>query len=343
MENEEAIRLFFREARRSFPKWGEHMCPEERRSLAEIAGFMQGHPLAIKLVAGQSTKRSLAGIRNELRRKPPKGVSDKFDVSYNGLEVGQKKLFSRLAVFFGSMDDRAIRSVCLENDQQDRLNWEGDLEELVRSSFLDRAEIAALDEEGNEVTLYRYNLHPLMRQYAARKAGEELLARLRPKAAWYFLEYAQNFNNNFDMLEWERENILAGMDWAVGQQNSSSGESKKAASTKVLEFMSVLDEYLDTRGYWSEYRLRLQQAIAAAEMLEDWKQMAAWIHNLGIIIYRMGWYDEARKLYQQSMKISQELGYKSGVSKSLHEMGRLAQDTGEYDEASKLYQQSMKI
>jgi predicted ATPase len=343
MEQEEAIRLFFREARKSFPKWGEHLSAEEQGSLAEIAGFMQGHPLAIKLVAGQSTRRSLAGIRDELRGNPPKEVSDRFDVSYNGLEESQKNLFSRLAVFFGSMDDRAIRNICLEDDQQGRLNWESDLEELVRSSFLDRAEITAKDKEGNEVTFYRYRLHPLMRQYAAGKAGDELLARLRPLAAKYFLEYARHFGNNFSMLELERENILVGMDWAAGQQNSSSGESKKAASTQVLEFMLVLDGYLDTRGYWSESSLRLQQAIEAAEMLDEREQKAVWIHNLGALVYRMGQYYEARKLYQQSMKIKQELGDKSGVAKSLHQMGMLAQATGEYDEARKLYPQSMKI
>ncbi len=342
MEKEEAIRLFFREARKSFPKWGKHLSAEEQSSLAEIAGFMQGHPLAIKLVAGQSTKRSLAGIRDELRRNPPKEVSDRFDVSYNSLEEGQKDLFSRLAVFSGSMDDRAIRSICLENDQQGQLNWESDLEELVRSSFLDRVEIAALDEKGNEVTLYRYRLHPLMRQYAAKKAGEELLARLRPKAAKYFLEYAKQFRSNFDMLEWERENILAGMNWASGQQKSSSGELKRYASAIVLEFMSALDGYLDTRVYWSEYRLRLHQAIEATEMLEDRKLMAGWIHNLGTIVYRMGKYDEARKLYQQSLKIDQELGDNSGVSKLLHNLGALAQATGELDEARQLYQQSLK-
>jgi len=343
MEQDEAIRLFFKEARKSFPKWGEHLSAEEQSSLAEIASFMQGHPLAIKLVAGQSTRRSLAGIRDELRRNPPKGVSDKFDVSYNGLDEGQKELFSRLAVFFGSMDENAIRSICLEYDQQGQLNWESDLEELVRSSFLDRAEISALDEKGDEVTLYRYRLHPLMRQYAAGKAGEELLARLRPRAAKYFLEYARHFGGNFDMLEWERENILAGMDWAVGQQNSSSDESKKDASTQVLKFMSSLYGYLDIRGYWSEYRLRLQQAIEAAEMLEDRKQKAIGIHNLGVIVRSMGEYEEAHKLYQQSLEIFQDLGDKSGVSMSLHELGMFALLTGKYYEARKFCQQSLEI
>jgi hypothetical protein len=340
MEKEEAIRLFFREARRSFPKWGEHLSPEEWGSLAEIAAFMQGHPLAIKLVAGQSTKRKLAGIRDELRRNPPKKVSDKFDVSYNCLEDGQKDLFSRLGVFFGSMDDHAIRSICLEDDQQDQLNWESDLEELVRSSFLDRAEIAALDKEGNEETLYRYKLHPLMRQYAARKAGDELIARLRPKAAKYFLEYAQHFSNNFNMLELERENILAGMDWAAGHQKSSNGEASKAASNLILKFISALDSYLDIMGYWNEYNHRLQQAIEAAEALEDQKQKAGWIHNQGILSNKKGKYDEARKLYQQSMKIKQELGDKSGIALSRAQLALLEEQIGNAKEALQLILQA---
>jgi tetratricopeptide (TPR) repeat protein len=343
MEKEEAITLFFREARRSFPKWGEHLSSEERGSLAEIAGFMQGHPLAIKLVAGQSTKRSLAGIRDELRRNPPKKVSERFDVSYKGLEEGQRDLFSRLAIFSGSMDDQAIRSICLEDDPQGQLNWESNLEELVRSSFLDRAEIAALDEEGREVTLYRYRLHPLMRQYAAGKAGDALLVRLRPRAAKYFLEYARRFSNNFDMLEWERENVFVGMDWAVARLKSFTGEDIKHASSLVMEFMSALTNYLDTRGYWNEYRLRLQQSIGAAEVLEDRRPKAGWIHNLGFLAQNIGDIKEAQKLHHQSLKISQELGDKSGVARSLHHMGMLAQATGDHNEARKLYQQSLEI
>jgi tetratricopeptide (TPR) repeat protein len=343
MEREEAISLFFREARRSLPKWGEHLSEEELSSLAEIAGFMQGHPLAIKLVAGQSTRRSLAGIRDELRQNPPRGVSDRFDVSCNGLEDGQKDLFSRLAVFFGSMEENAIRAVCLENDQEGYSNWERDLEELVRCSFLDRVEIEAMDENGNEITLYRYRLHPLMRQYAAGKAGGDLLARLRPRATEHFLEYSRRFRDNFDMLEWERENILAGMDWAAKQQNSSIGEAKKAAAAEVQEFIAALDRYLDTRGYWSEYYLRLHQAIEAAEVLEDRRERSGWSHNLGVLLQRTGKSDEARQLYQQSLEISQEQGDKSGVARSLHQMGMLAQDAGQYDEAREFYKESLKI
>jgi tetratricopeptide (TPR) repeat protein len=344
MEPEEAGRLLTTESRRRSLKWGKHLSPADLESLNEIARFMQGHPLAIKLTAALVASRSLASIRDELRRNPPKEVSERFDVSYKSLTEGQKDLFSRLAVFSGSMTEDAVGSICIiEGDQKGSWNWQSDLGELERRSFLDRIEIEAQDESGNEVTLYRYRLHPLMRQYAAGKAGDDLLTKLRPRAAKYFLEYARRFNENFNMLERERENVFVGMDWAVWQQKSSSGEAKKAASSLVLEFMSVLNGYLNTKGYWSEYQLRLQQSIEAAEMLEDRKQKAVWIHNLGIIAQRTGEYDEARKFYRQSLKIDQELGDMSGVSKSLHILGVLAQDTGEYDEACKFYQQSLEI
>ncbi|HUS75109.1 MAG TPA: CHAT domain-containing protein [Methanothrix sp.] len=343
MEPEEAGRLLVSEARRRSPKWGTHLSPADLESLNEVAHFMQGHPLAIKLTAALVASRSLASIRDELRRNPPQEVWERFDISYRSLTEGQRDLFCRLAVFSGSMTEEAVGCICIEEDQKGNWNWHSDLGELERRSFLDMIEIEAKDESGNEVTLYRYRLHPLMRQYAAGKAGDDLLARLRPKAAKYFQDYAQHFGNNFDMLEWERGNILAGMDWAILQQKSSSGEAKKAASSLILEFMSVLDGYLDTRGYWSECRLRLQKSIEAAEIHEDRKQKAGWIHNLGIFYQKTGDYEEARKLYQQSMKIKQELGDKSGVAFSLAQLALLEEIQGNIGKALKLTDQARTI
>lgn len=344
---------------------------------------MQGHPLAIKLTAALMTSRSLTSIRDELRRNPPKGVSERFDVSYKSLAEGQRDLFCRLAVFSGSMTEEAAGEICIDEDLEGRSDWQSDLGELERRSFLDRIEIEAQDESGNEVTLYRYRMHPLMRQYAAGKAGDDLLARLRLRAAEYFLGYALNFFTNFSMLDLEHENILAGMDWAVEQQKSSSCEAQKAGHNRIQLFMLALDRYLDVMGYWTEYHRRLHQAIEAAEILDDRKQEAIWVRNLGSLAQNMGdntvakrlhlqsltiseklgdmigiarslhhlgmlaqatgQYAEARQLYQQSLKIKQDLGDKSGVSSSLHNFGALAQATGDYNEARNLYQQSMKI
>ena len=138
MEVEEASRLFIIEARRRSPKWGENLNQDEMNSLKEISSIMQGHPLAIKLIAALVASRSLAGIRDELRRNPPREVLDRFDVSYADLTESQKRLLGCLAVFSSSVAEDAIKSVC---GKEDPSNWERDLGELVRKSFLDRIEV----------------------------------------------------------------------------------------------------------------------------------------------------------------------------------------------------------
>jgi len=340
MEPEEAGRLLLGEARRRAPGFGEHLSQEDQESLNEIARVMQGHPLAIKLVAALVSRRSLASIRDELRRNPPRGVSERFDVSYRSLTEAQSDLFSRLAVFSGSMTEEAVGKICIEEGSS---GWQNDLGELEQRSFLDRIGVPALDEISKEVTLYRYRLHPLMRQYAAGKAGDELLARLRPKAAKHFLDYARQFSSNFDMMELERENTLTGMDWAIGQQKSSSDEARRAASTLVLEFMAVLDSFLDTRGYWNERHCRLLQSIEAAKSLGDPRQKAICINSLGNIFHMRGEYYEARKLYQHALKIFHKLGDKRGISVLLNSLGVLAQDIGNNRLAWHFLVKSLKI
>lgn len=383
MEQEEAGSLLIAEARRRSPKWGVHLNQEDLQNLNEITRFMQGHPLAIKLIAALMTSRSLVSIRDELRRNPPEEVSERFNVSYVDLTESQKVLFCRLAVFSGSVVDHAIKMVCVEDDQEGLKNWESDLGELVCKSFIDRIEIAAQDASGNEVLLYRYRLHPLMRQYAAAKAGNDVLTKFRTRSALCFLMYAIEFRQNFDMLEWEHENILAGMDVTVARLRHEKGDERYRASHQLLQFLCALQDYLDARGYWSEYRLRLHQAMDAAKVLECNKFEMACLNQLGHVSHKLGFYDDAQdffyqcleiadrlddkvvksdslrglgmlaqekseydnaqKLFKQSYEIAKDIGDKSNISASLYQMGSLAQDTNDYIEAGKLYQESLSI
>jgi tetratricopeptide (TPR) repeat protein len=343
MEQEEADRLLITQARRRSPKWGAHLSPEDLQNLNEIAGFMQGHPLAIKLTAGLMTSRSLGSIRDELRRNPPKGVSERFDVSYADLTESQKELFCRLAVFSGSVVDHAIRMVCVEDYQEGFWNWESDLGDLVRKSFIDRIEIAAQGGSGNQVLLYRYRLHLLMRQYAAEKAGNDVLTKFQTRSALCFLMYAIEFKQNFDMLERERENILAGMDFTVVRLRHEKGDKLKRASHQLLQFLCVLQDYLDIRGYWSEYRVRLHQALDAAKVLDNKNVEMACLNQLGHVSYKLGYYDDAQNFFYQCIEIADRLDDKVGKSDSLRGLGMLAQEKNEYNNAQKLFKQSHEI
>ena len=336
METREGKRLFVVEARRRKPGWGAKLTETDLAALDEVSGHLDGHPLAIKLAAAMVGSDSLAVIRDRLRAAPPKEVSTRFDFSYNPLPEGEKELLHRLAAFGSSATEEAIGLACTHPDfaGNDALpQWREDLSELVRKSFVDTVDLAALKKSGDEVAVRRYRLHPLMRQYASAKAGEEAMKSHRRLAARLFLTYALHFRENFDALEAEHENVLAGMDWAYAYEEWEM----------VRSFVSATDDYLRTRGYWIEYKIRLQEATKACKDLEDNNGVANLLLNLGFLAQVTGNVAEARCLYNDSLKIFQELRDKSGVAKSLHNLGFLAQVTGELAEARRLYDETLKI
>ena len=336
MESQEAIRLFVMEARRRKPRWGEKLNLLEMKTLDEISGHLDGHPLAIKLAAAMVGSDSLAAIRDRLRAAPPGEVSRRFDFSYNTLAESEQELLHRLAAFASSATEEVIKLACVHPDfvGDDALSrWRDDLSELVRKSFVDIVDLTALDESGNEITLRRRRLHPLMRQYVSGKAGEEAMKINRRRAANLFLAYAAQFRGNYDALQAEHENLLAGMDWAYAAEEWEM----------VRSFVSATDFYLKTRGYWNEDKIRLEQVTKACEELDDKSGVSSSLHQMGMLAQDTGDIAEARRLYEESLKILQDLGDKSGVSRSLHQLGILAQHTGDIAEARRLYEESLKI
>jgi len=331
MEDEEAGRLFIIEARRRSPKWGKNLNEDEMNSLTEISSIMHGHPLAIKLTAALVGSRSLASIRDELRRNPPQEVLDRFDVSYADLTESQKELLGCLAVFSSSVTEDAIKKVCIKEDSKSSSNLGYDLGELVRKSFLRRVEVEVQDESGKDILLYRYRMHPLMRQYAASKTGLATQTYLS-RAADFFLTLAKS-DPSFDSLEHERENVLACVDWAYDMEEWKL----------VREYAWSVDSYLSTRGYWKEREELLHQAIRATQKLQDKKGVANTLHKMGNLAYATGDLDKARRLYRKSLKINLELGDQSGVSITLHQMAMMANATGDLEKAKSLYKESLRI
>lgn len=342
MEEDESLRLFVVEAARKSIIWKRYLVRmrEEKLSsilpkndydsLMEILKHIRGHPLLLRVAASEVSSRSLSSLLQSLKDHPPKDVTDRFDFSYFALETeSQRQLLQMMASFASSVTEDAVIAVCTESGDNSRCS--DDLRALTRKSLVEYLEDSK-----------RYYLHPLMRQYAAAKAGDAM-AISRAKAAQYFLGYAERYQNNFDMLELERENIMAAMDWAVVLSLSTEGEKKKAVCNLILAAMSILNDYFDIRGYWTEHKLRVDQAIKAAEALGNNEDKSRWVHNLGILLHRTGDHESARRYYEDSLKIKKELGDKAGVSKSLHQLGTLAQDQGDYESARKYYKDSLKI
>lgn len=258
-------------------------------------------------------------------------VSDRFDFSYFALETdNQRTLLQLMAAFASSTTEEAIIAVC--DKLIDSSKCSDDLNELAKKSLVEYQEDSG-----------RYQLHPLMRQYAAAKAGMDAMDMYRGKTAKYFLDYASNFRKNFDMLELERENLLSGMDWAVARQKFASGAELKAAPSIVIPFILALFDFLIKRGYWNECGLYINHAIDAAELLDDGELSALLTQAQGILYRYTGRYAEAAELFKSSKAISKNLADEGAMALSLLELGNLAYLTSDMDSAKSFYRQTLDI
>jgi len=347
MESQEAIRLFVMEARRRAPRWDERLNPTDQTLLAEISAHLDGHPLAIKLAAALVGSDSLAVIRDRLRAAPPGEVSRRFDFSYNTLTESEKELLHRLAAFASSATEEVIELACVHPDlaSDDALSqWRDDLSELVRKSFVDTLDLSALDESGNEVSLRRYRLHPLMRQYASGKAGEEAMKINRRRAANLFLAYAAQFSDNYNALQAEHENLLAGIDWTYQLKGDPDAqETVIRYALALLQVKNGVPGYLIVRGHWFEAKKIANQALEVASIKDDKKSMALAFRILGLLSENSGNHSEAQRYYLDSLKTEHKLGNKSGVSITLNQLGSVAFSNRSWDKARRCYSVSLRI
>jgi len=333
MEAQEGVDFFLEEVRRvkRDPLWGWRLTDDgklqwvlseaDTKALSEICRLLEGHPLALMLAAALLRTQGLSEVLAQVRANPARGeLERRFDFSYKTLSDSEQDLLHRLAAFSSHVGAWAIENVCI-NDKlvgNDVLpSWRSDLIQLVRKTFVEMLEFAGIDQEGNEVTVHRYRLHPVMRQYAAGKAGPKTMQAHNRRAAQLFLAYAQQFKDDFDALEQERLNILGGMDWAY-----EAGEWDI-----VTRIMWATMAYLYTRGYWNEYKIRLGQALKAAGKINDFHSEGAFVNSRAIVLSAQGDLDGARKEYQQALKIARKHGYKQGEAATLHQLGMLGATT----------------
>ncbi len=101
--------------------------------------------------------------------------------------------------------------------------------------------------------------------------------------------------------------------------------------------------FLPVRGYWSDLRVRLEQAVFAAEAEGRQREAAAFAANLAELLRRTGDLETARQEYQRVLAIFEALGEREAVATVYHQLGMLAHDAGNYVEAGHLYQQSLDI
>jgi len=368
--------------RRDDPGWALGVDETTAGKLVEVAEQLDGHALALLQAAALAGGMGLDYALAQARANPARGETGRrFDFSYNPLPEGRKELLHRLAAFAAGFDLQAALNLCTNPLGEERFEplaeWDAELPELVRGSFVERHALGP----GYE----RFRLHPVMREYVRGKAGAEAMAAHDRRMARYFVALADWGGRQLGNPETalaavgtaaaERGNLLAAQEASVGL-----GMWDEAVSLAY-----DLGDLFERSGHWADRRRALERGVEAAREGGDKRQAAFLANNLGIAYQQMGEYTnarmryeaslrgleetgeektvpyakalhqlgilaqaqgdypEARRLYQESLDIEQQLGNRAGVARSLHELGRLAQNQGDYPEARRLYQESLDI
>jgi predicted ATPase/DNA-binding SARP family transcriptional activator len=340
IEGYSAVHMFLQRAshmRRPFA-----LADGEAHSVARICWLVEGLPLAIELAAAalhthscaaiaDSIESSLLVLATGLRAVPERhrSIWATFEHSWHLLSDEERQVFARLAVFRGGFDQEAATQVTQATPQI--------LARLVDKSLLRWDGVA------------RYDLHELVRQYASKKleqAGEMDQARGMHLSHYLALaEAAEPELVGAKQIVWmgrldiEHDNVRAALRWALEQGDGMA----------ALQLSANMGEFWEVRGYWSEGRQWLEQALALNRTVDtggnlpsgvqNWPAHAFW--QAGTLAWRQCDYATARKLLEQSLTMYRKLGNSERLTSVLGTLGGVVFEQGDYPTAKALYEEHL--
>jgi predicted ATPase/class 3 adenylate cyclase len=384
----EAVRLFVERGAAVRP--GFALSEENAAAVARVCRRLDGLPLAIELAAARIkalTPEQIAarlddrfrlltgGSRTALPRQQTLRAA--VDWSYDLLDVPERALLARLAVFAGGWTLEAAEAVCADAV----LPADAVLDLLLR--LVDKSLVVA-EEHGAAA---RYRMLETIREYAAARlaeTGRDEAPRARHAAHYLALAEAAepgltgpSERSWLEQLECEHDNLRAAMQWAVASGEGELGlrmggalwrfwamrghlaegrrrlsallahpncdalsGSTGAARAKALHAAGTLAAQQGDNGAARSY---LEASIAARRVVGARSDLANSLSNLGIVTRSEGDYATARALYAESLAIHRELGNKSGIAHTLANLGLLARFQGDGAAARPLLEESLAI
>jgi predicted ATPase/class 3 adenylate cyclase len=212
-----AVRLFVDRARQVDPAYA--LSDDERPHVERVCRLVNGMPLGIELAAAWASTLPAHEIADEIERnlgfletsmhdvpERHRSLRAAFDQSWRLLSDGERRMFSHLAVFRGSFARDAAAAMAGANLT--------DLHSLMSKSLVRRAGLG------------RFELHELLRQYAAEQLASEPaeLHEARESHARFYIGMlderadallGERMMEARDELRVEIDNLRAATEWAV--------------------------------------------------------------------------------------------------------------------------------
>lgn len=344
IERSSAVMLFLQRARRA--QVGFSLQDEEKATVARICRLIGGMPLAIELAATwvrtlaldeieREIGRSLDFLATSMRDLPARHHSMRavFDHSWRLLSLQEQAILARLSVFRGGMQREAAEAIAGASLPL--------LSSLLTKSLLRRT-------SGG-----RYDLHELVRQYAADRLHENLAeeAATRNQHSDYYTNFAalqQKRLRGPHQLEAlaemsiEMENIRLGWRHAVRHRHSEAIRKPIRALWSLHEMRGWFQEGHALFG-WASDELQQVRDVAAQSDTSDTVVLEAVRGKLGWFAVRLGRREEARTLLEHSAATLRSLGAKLELMQTLHHLGVLDWQAGDAVRARAVFMEELDL
>ena len=330
-----AARLFLTTAERVRPGL---KLEQDGTQLRRICRLVEGMPLAIELAATWIDTLSLTAIGDEIEQgvgfletdlrdlsRRHRSMRAVFDKSWRRLSSQEQEVFVRLSIFRGGFTREAAAMVTATTPRI--------LARLVRRSLLNYEPYAD-----------RYELHELLRQYAAGRLAPADMASLHTRHLQFFADFAAQVQpwqpgpgekTNLSWLKKELGNFQLALEWSLRDPLCRRLGLKLAVE---LENFWTLAGHVDEGHRWLSWLLAgpaagsdpavKARALRAAAMLE---------------FYYTGDRQKSVRLYEESLAIQKAIGDREGGAKTLCSLAGMYMMYGNAKKAALHWEKALQL
>jgi tetratricopeptide (TPR) repeat protein/transcriptional regulator with XRE-family HTH domain len=331
---------------------------EAAGEIARLCGYL---PLAIGMLArqlrhhpartGAELAADLASARDRLAVMHAENLSvaAAFDLSYQKLTAGPRRLFRRLGLAPGP-DIDAYAAAALDGTSVGTARSR--LDDLYDNHLI------------TEPQAGRYLLHDLLREYARALAdggddteSEAAVGRVvsyyahvaaaasKHIATWTTAgerpppggppAHAPRLATPQDAAAWleaERSNLFVTVSYAA-----------EALPQHAIATATAMGGFLRASGHWDQAAAQYQTALNAARRAGDRPGQAGTLDELGLLQQLTGDYSASTATLAQAGALYAELGDQRGQAYALNHLGLVHQDTGDYEAAAASHRQALAL
>jgi tetratricopeptide (TPR) repeat protein len=339
--------------------------------VAEICHRLDGLPLAIELAAPRTRILSPAALLSRLANRlqlltgGPGDVPERLQTmrqaiawSYDLLDPPTQELLRQLSVFVGGFTLAAAEWMAAsEGDGVTTYSNRGDqvlggtkadipssqhpIPITHHADTLD-ALTALVDESLVQTTVQsdgerRFGMLETVREYAlerlAEAGGEGMTRRRHAEYCLTLAEHADPWQSIpppwLDLLQVEHNNLRSALTWSMAHDPEVA-----------LRLSSGLWRFWSQRGYWSEGRSWLEQALAN-DTGTTGSMRARALGGAGKIAVEQGDFEEARRCFEASLALARQLNDERLAARALESLGVVASNQSEFDRALELFKDAL--